>query len=108
MDDDDRLAAISGLQTRMETVEGEIERLRTEQGKLRVDLNAAALESNNLCGQIEWIKDKLTDMSQRKLRTVDIILLAIGLAIGGISAFATVQNTQLTQVMVQIERGLVK
>lgn len=106
MDDDDRLAMISKLESRMDSVEGEIKLIREDQNKLREDIHDAALENVDMSGKIRNIESILIDMSKKRMRTIDIVILIVGLAIGATSAYAAVQNNQLTKVMVKISQDV--
>jgi hypothetical protein len=94
---------IARLEEKVERLDSEVLALREEQCKLRDGMHASELESNDMGAKLRNIEAILLEMTRKKLRTADVIILAIGLAIGATSAYAAIQNNQLTKVMIQIE-----
>jgi hypothetical protein len=100
------LERVASLEARVKTIENDFAEIKDEQSKLRDCIHGAELESSKMGGKITNIENILVEMAKKKMRTVDVAILIIGLAIGATSAYAAIQNNQLTRVMVQISQEL--
>lgn len=96
-------AIIANLQARMDTVERDNERIRTQMDALSSSMSESALENEKMSGEIRWIRQTLENMSARKVRGMDVVFAVGGLIIGGISAFTSIQMVQLTKVMMALK-----
>lgn len=99
---------IAKLEEQAKQFDCDIQELKEAYQRVRNDIHASELESSKMSGKIVNIENILLDMAKRKLRMVDIVILVIGLAIGATSAYAAIQNNNLTRVMIQIEKGINK
>jgi hypothetical protein len=103
MTDPERIAS---LETRVLALDNSRAEIKAGQDAMQERIETSCLETNTMRSEIKWIREKLEEMTRRKIRSVDLIILIVGIGIAGVSAYATLQNTQLTRTLVQIESKL--
>ena len=103
MTDPERIAS---LESRVSALDNDIADIKAGQDAMQERIESTCLENNTMGLEIKWIREKLKEMTHKKMRSIDLVIIIIGIGIAGVSAYATVQNTQLTQTLVQIESKL--